>query len=634
MVLEPFIDFEYIGVFMKCNYKFSSVFATAFLCCVQVVFPQSEIKRADVEKLSGFSADAVVLKDSWIKDRERLNTEFLKSLDADRLLHNFRVNAGIPSDAVPLEGWEAPNVGLRGHFTGHFLSAVSRWVKESGDSLLKRELDYMVDALYDCRQKLGHGYLSAFPESDFDALEKGGKFVWAPYYTFNKVMQGLLDVYVYTGNRKAYDMVLGMADYVSWRMSRLSEEEIERMLFTVGANPNNEPGAMNEVLYKLYRVSGNAEHLKLAEIFDRDWFLRPLCDGRDVLSGLHANTHIAIVDGFAKRYVADGNKKYRKAVENFWNMLMKGHAYANGTSSGPRPIVVTPTSVTAEHWGKAGVLSNTLSREIAETCVSHNTQKLSSALFCWTENPMYADAYMNTFYNAVLPSQSMSSGRNVYHLPLGSPRNKKFLEFNDFRCCNGSNIEAFTSLNSSIYFSDGKDLWVNLYVPSELKWKEKKAVIEQAGDFPMDSVVRFSVMDAGDGRFAVNFLMPSWAKHVDVYVNGKKYDGKCSPLSFCNVRRDWKSGDEVELRFHYYFYIKTMPDDENVFAVFYGPSMLAFETAEEVVLSGSRDDVLKSLRPLEDGGFELENNGMTYRLKPLYMVDSESYGVYATLQNF
>ena len=613
--------------------KISSSFVVAFLCGTQIVCAQSEIGRSDVEKLSGFSADAVVLKDSWIKDREKLNVEFMKSLDADRLLHNFRVNAGIHSDAAPLEGWEAPNVGLRGHFTGHFLSAASRFVKVSGDSLLRREIDYMVDALYDCQQRLGRGYLSAFPESDFDVLEKGQGFVWAPYYTYNKVMQGLLDVYVYTGNKKAYDMVDRMADYVDWRMSRLSEAEIERMLFTVGANPGNEPGAMNEVLYKLYRISGEAKHLRLAEIFDREWFMRPLCEGRDILSGLHANTHIVMVDGFVQRYGATGERKYRTAVENFWNMLMKGHAYVNGSSSGPRPMAVTPTSVTAEHWGKAGVLSNTLSKEIAETCVSHNTQKLSSALFCWTAEPVYADAYMNTFYNAVLPSQSMSSGRNVYHLPLGAPRNKRFLEFNDFRCCNGSSIEAFSALNSSIYYSDGKDLWVNLYIPSRLDWKEKGMVLEQDGSFPMDSVVRFSVDAGGDDSFAVNFFIPSWARNVEVWVNGEKYRGKRSPLSFYRIRRNWKKGDVVELRFHYDFYLKSMPDDENVVALFYGPTLLAFETSEEIALGGCQDDVLKGLKCLGNGRFELENNGRTYRLKPFYMIDAESYGVYAVLRN-
>ena len=152
-----------------------------------------------------FPNTSVVLNPSWIKDREDLNTTYLKSLDPDRLLHNFKINAGLPSNAKPLEGWEAPYIGLRGHFTGHYLSAVSVLVEKYKDTLLSRRLSYMVDELYKCQQALGNGYLSAFPEKDFDTLEAKFGGVWAPYYTYHKIMQGLLDVYERTGNKKAYD---------------------------------------------------------------------------------------------------------------------------------------------------------------------------------------------------------------------------------------------------------------------------------------------------------------------------------------------------------------------------------------------------------------------------------------------
>ena len=188
-------------------------------------------------------------------------------------------------------------------------------------------------------------------------------------------------------------------------------------------------------------------------------------------------------------------------------------------------------------------------------------------------------------------------------------------------------------MNSSIYYSDGKDLWVNLYIPSRLDWKEKGMVLEQDGSFPMDSVVRFFVDAGGDDGFAVNFFIPSWARNVEVSVNGEKCNGRRSSLSFYRIRRNWKKGDVVELCFHYDFYLKSMPDDENVVALFYGPTLLAFETSEEIALRGCQDDVLKGLKCLGNGRFELENNGRTYRLKPFYMIDAESYGVYAVLRN-
>lgn len=595
-----------------------------------------DIFNTGVEKAKPFSNAAVTLRPSWIKQREELNTRFLKSLEPDRLLHNFRVNAGLPSDAQPLEGWEAPKIGLRGHFVGHYLSAISCAVEKYHDAQLAGALNYMIEELYKCQQALGNGYLSAFPEKDFEVLETRYSGVWAPYYTYHKIMQGLLDAYVRTGNKKAYDMVIQMASYVDRRMSRLDARTIEKVLYSVGANPSNEAGAMNEVLYKLYKVSKNPKHLALAKIFDRDWFLIPLSQNQNILSGLHSNTHLVLVNGFAQRYSIMRDKPYYDAVVNFWNMLMKEHTYVNGSSSGPRPNVVTRTSLSAEHWGVPGHLSNTLTKEIAESCVSHNTQKLTSTLFTWEANPIYADVYMNTFYNSILALQSAHTGACVYHLPLGSPRKKAFLKENDFRCCNGSTIEAFALLNSGIYYHNDSTLWVNLYVPSELDWKEKNIRLEQSGEFPMNSSVEFSVSVKKRTAFGLNLFIPSWAKAVDIFVNGEKQQTEITPDSYVSINRKWKNKDKVRLVFHYDFYIKTMPDDKNMIAIFYGPILLAFENGSELILKGTPEDILNGLKVQGDdnGSFTLNNGGRVYSLKPLYAIEEHSYGVYATIRNY
>lgn len=590
---------------------------------------------SEVGKASSFPERSVVLTDSWVKRREDLNIEYLKSLDPDRLLHNFRVNAGLPSTALPLEGWESPTTGLRGHFTGHYLSAAALVVDKYGDKLLAERLNYMTEELYKCWQRFGNGYLSAFPESDFDVLETRFGGVWAPYYTYQKIMQGLLDVYTRTGNAKAYEMLLGMAGYVEKRMSRLSDDTIEKMLYSVGANPSNEAGAMNEVLYNLYKVSKDPGHLALAALFDRDWFVVPLSKNEDILSGLHANTHIALVNGYAQRYAVTKEKKYRDAVVHFWDRLMESHVYANGTSSGPRPNVTTYTSLLAEHWGVPGQLSNTMTGEIAETCVTHNTQKLSSTLFTWKLDPVYADAYMNTFYNAVMALQSAKTGRCVYHLPLGSPRQKAYLRENDFRCCNGTSIEAFSALNTGVYYRNDTALWVNLYVPSKVHWDEKKLVLEQTGHFPADTCVEFSLTTAKKTDFALKLFIPSWARKAEVYVNGQKQEAKATPNSFISLHRSWKNKDKIQLVFQYDFYLKTMPDDNNVFAIFYGPMLLAFDSNEELIMKGNHESILQQLsKDKESNSFRLNNNGKTYRLVPLFDVEDQSYGVYATIRNY
>ena len=582
-----------------------------------------------------FSNKDVKLTDSWIKEREELNAKFLLSLDPDRLLFNFRINAGIRSDVKPLDGWESPSCGLRGHFTGHFLSAASSWVEKTGDSALLKRINYMVDALAECQQKLGGKYLSAFPAVDFDTLEKKYGGVWAPYYTYHKIMQGLLDVYTLTGNAQAYKIVLNMADYVKSRMERLPETEIEKILFSAEANPTNEAGGMNEVLHNLYSVSRDPAHLKLASAFDREWFSRPLAEGTDILSGLHSNTHIVLINGYARRYENTGETYYHDAAIHFWDILVNHHCYVNGTSSGPRPIATTPTSRIAEHWGVADHLSATLTGEIAESCVTHNTQKLTANLFQWSASPEYANAYLNAFYNAVMPAQCAESGMSVYHLPLGSPRKKAFMKDNDFKCCSGTGIEAFTHLNSNIYFHDTDNIWVNLYIPSRVTWKNKSVTISQTGNFPENPRIEFQFSTKNPVKFKMNLLMPSGTNgQTMILVNGQPVNSVAKPNTFATIDRTWNNGDRIELTFGYDLYFKAMPDDKNVIAVYYGPVLLAFQTKKELILKGTKETILQDIIKVKDKyAFELKSMEVSYQLLPFYRISGESYGVYATIRN-
>ena len=580
----------------------------------------------------------VSLDKSFVTEREALDIQFIRALDTDRLLHNFRVTAGISSSAQPLEGWEAPGCGLRGHFVGHYMSAVSSLVNRKHDVDLQTKLNKLIDGLEACQQKMGQGYMSAFPADEFDKLEQTGVGIWAPYYTWHKLMQGLLDAYVLTGNKKAYQIVLGMADYIKARMDKLDTQTIDRMMNTQQANPVNEMGGMNDVLHQLYHLSHNIDHLRLARLFEPDWFLSPLVGNNDQLSGLHSNTHIALVNGFATAYSNGRESKYHDASIHFWDMLLHHHAYANGSSSGPRPVVTTPTSKTAEHWGESDKLAVTLwSHEIAESCVSHNTQRLTSMLFCWTGNATYADSYMNMFYNAVLPTQSKTTGRVVYHLPLGIPRTKKYLQNNEYVCCSGSGMEAFAKLNAGIYYDDKKTLYVNQYIPSTLTWNDGGLTLQQQGTFPYNSTVDIRILASKKRRNTINLFIPSWAHDTEVYVNGERWTGECIPQSYASISRKWKVGDTVHLVFHPSFHLVATPDNSDIVAIYYGPLMMAFETDQEIMLKGHPNDLLANLSVTNQGpdriSVRLQNNGHTYILRPLMDIDAESYEVYATLKN-
>jgi len=418
-------------------------------------------------------------------------------------------------------------------------------------------------------------------------------------------------------------------------MDKLSPEVIEKVLYTFDANPANEPGGMNDVLHNLYAVSKDPEHLKLASLFDRKWFSQPLYEGKDILSGLHSNTHLPLVIGFAKRYENTGETYYRDVTAHFWNMLIHHHSFVNGSSSGPRPIKTTPTSRTAEHWGEADQLSTTLTSDIAESCVTHNTQKITSKLFQWTASPEYADVYMNTFYNSVMALQNSENGTCVYHLPLSSSQTKKFLKETDFRCCNGSSIEAFTHLNSNIYFHTNDKVWVNLYIPSEVKWEQRGVTISQKGNFPANPSVQFVISTKKPSKFAINMFVPEWATNqTKVLINGKPLSIDSKPLSYITLDRTWKNGDKIELTFEYKFYVKTMADNKNMLAIYYGPVLLAFDTDKKLLLKGNSSDILKSIsKQGDDMIFTLRNDGIVYKMLPFYEITNTTYGVYATVGN-
>jgi DUF1680 family protein len=241
-----------------------------------------------------FPLEQVRLLDGPFLDAARINQTYLASLPVDRLVHNFRVNAKLPSSAEPLGGWESPTVELRGHFTGHYLSACALAYASTGDESLKQKGNAVVAELAKCQEALGNGYLSAFPEEFFDRLS-AGRGVWAPFYTLHKIMAGNLDMYTYCHNEQALAVAQGMARWMAHWTIGISDSQMQRILKT-------EYGGTNEALYNLAAITGNWRDFETARRFEQPSFFDPLAGHRDELKGLHVNTHIPKVIGAARRY--------------------------------------------------------------------------------------------------------------------------------------------------------------------------------------------------------------------------------------------------------------------------------------------------------------------------------------------
>jgi hypothetical protein len=272
-----------------------------------------------------FALSSVRLLDGPFKRAQDLDAQYLLSLDVDRLLHTFRVNAGLPSTARPYGGWEEPKSEVRGHFVGHYLSACALMYASTGDERLKQKGEALVAGLAACQAKFPSGYLSAFPEEFFDRVEKLQP-VWAPYYTLHKIFAGLLDMYVLCGDPQALDIARKFGDWAIARNARLTDPQMQAML-------GNEHGGMNECLANLYALTGEEKYLAISKRFNHQAVIGPAMLRQDKLTGLHANTQFPKFIGVSRQYELTGDESLNTAATFFWNTVVHERSYVIGGNS-------------------------------------------------------------------------------------------------------------------------------------------------------------------------------------------------------------------------------------------------------------------------------------------------------------
>src|SRR5262245_30315339 len=519
-------------------------------------------------KAQGFALGDVKLLDGPFRDAMLRDQKYLLSLDNDRLLHNFRVAAGLPSSAKPLGGWEAPDVELRGHSAGHFMTALALMYSTTGDDRFKAKGDALVSELAKVQEALrsrgfNAGYLSAYPEEFFDRVD-ARKRVWAPYYTLHKILAGLLDMYQLCGNQQALDVLVKLADWVRFRVDRLSEEQQQAALGT-------EFGGMNEVLANLYAVTGNPEHLRIARKFDHRFIFDPLARGEDKLNGLHANTQIPKAIGAAREYELTGEQRYHDIASFFWERVAEHRSYVIGGHSDNESFF--PPEEFSRHLGASST----------ETCNTYNMLKLSRHLFSWEPSARTMDFYERGLYNHILASQDPATGMMTYYVPMrpGAFRTYSTTDAS-FWCCVGPGMENQAKYGETIYLRGDQVLYVNLFIASELNWKDKGLVMRQETKFPEGDVTRFSFKAANPVKLALKIRYPSWARSgITLMINGKKEPVKAAPGSYVTLERMWKTGDAVEIHLPMSLRLEAMPDDPKMVALLYGPIVLGGDLGKE-----------------------------------------------------
>jgi len=594
-------------------------------------------------KADFFDIGDVRLLDGPFREAMVRDQKFLLGIDRDRLLHNFRLNAGLPSSAEPYGGWEAPDVELRGHSLGHFLTACALMYASTGDSRFKDRVNAVVAELAKVQQALTErgfnpGYLSAFPEEFIDRVEKRQR-VWAPYYTLHKIMSGLLDAYLYCDNSLALEILIKKVDWVKFRMDRLSEEDQQKMLET-------EYGGMNDVLANLYAVTGNPEHLRLARLFDHKALFDPLSRGEDPLDGLHGNTQIPKIIGAARAYELTGKKWYQDIATFFWKRVVHHRSYAiGGNTNGERFF---PIERFSRHLGTT----------TTETCNTYNMLKLTRHLFSWGPSAETMDFYERALFNHILASQDPVTGMVCYYVPLrpGAFRTYSTPD-SSFWCCVGTGMENHAKYGESIYSHDDHALFVNLFIASELNWREKGLLMRQETKFPQEDKIRLTFKAEKPVHLALKVRYPGWATAgITIKINGIDEHIQDKPGSYITIEREWKDGDVLEATIPFSLHLEAMPDDPKTVAFLYGPIVLAGDLGTEGLTAAERygpsaprlgrlkpvevpafvvdriEDILKKIVPVYKGSLTFKTQGIgqpqDLTLFPFCELHDRRYSVY------
>jgi len=530
-----------------------------------------------------FPLGDVTLLDGPFKHARDLNIEVLLKYDVDRLLAPYRKEAGLPEKAKSYPNWE----GLDGHVGGHYLSAMAMNYAATGNAECKKRMDYMISELKACQEAnalkfpdWGVGYVGGVPNSaalwsKINAGEVGAIWsCWAPYYNIHKMYAGLRDAWLYTGNTEAKSIFLQFCDWAITITKDLSDKQMEDML-------GNEQGGMDEVLADAYQITGNEKYLTAAKRYSHKMFLDPLSQGIDMLDNKHANTQIPKIIGFERIAELSHDAKYGKAGSFFWETVTTNRSLAFGGNS------------RREHFpAKESCIDFVNVNDGPESCNSYNMLKLTEDLFRVHPSAKYADYYERTLFNHILSTQHPEHGGYVYFTPARPRHYRVYSAPNEAMwCCVGSGMENHGKYNQFIYNHSNDSLFLNLFIASELNWKEKGLKIKQETAFPYEEQTKLTITE-GSSSFKLLVRNPSWVSKgaLKISVNGKDFAYTVLPSSYVCIDRKWKKGDVVQIMLPMHNTIEHLPNVPEYIAFMHGPILLGAKTGTEDLRGLIADD--------------------------------------------
>ena len=515
-----------------------------------------------------FSLSDVKLLDGPFKQACDLNVEVLLQYDLDRLLAPFLKEAGLTPKGESFANW----IDLDGHIGGHYLTALAISYAATGNQACKERMEYMLSELKRCQQQYGNGYVGGVPHGTtiWNGIKNGNPGIvwsyWVPWYNLHKTYAGLRDAWLYGKNEEARQMFLDLCDWGLTIIAPLNSDQMETML-------GNEFGGMNEVYADAYQITGDVKYLNAAKRFSHKDLFDSMKQQVDNLDNKHANTQVPKAVGYQRVAELSGTASYITASEFFWERVAHNRSLSFGGNSRREHFPSTKDCV-----------SYIEEREGPETCNTNNMLKLTEGLFRMNPDAKYVDFYERAMFNHILSSHHPEHGGYVYFTPARPRHYRVYSAPNEAMwCCVGTGMENHGKYGEFIYCHSGDSLFVNLFVASELTWKDKNVVVEQQTAFPEEEGSKLIIKVNLPTAFKLLIRHPGWVAAGDMQVlcNGINYANASSPSSYIEINRTWNNGDELIIQTPMRNTIEEMPNVPTFISVLHGPIVLGIKTGSE-----------------------------------------------------
>ncbi len=559
--------------------------------------------------LESFPLEAVRLLPSPYFNAMQANLSYLHRLEPDRLLHNFRAQAGLAPKGAVYGGWESESIA--GHTLGHYLSACAHMFAQTGDTECRRKVSYIVEELALCQAQYPDGYVGGlwrrkegridpgrvvFEEvraGEIDATPFSLNGAWSPLYTIHKLFAGLLDADRYCHTTGALRVAEQLAGYFDGVFAPLSHMQVQEVLLC-------EYGGLNESFAELYARTGDRRWLHLAKTIYDNRVLDPLTQRHDDLAYRHSNTNIPKLVGLARLYEVTRKPGYGVASAFFWQDVVERYSYVIG-GNGDREYFQAPMTI-----------STHITEQTCETCSSYNMLKLTRHLYARTPHAAYFDYFERTHLNHILAQQNPQSGMFAYMTPLMSGSFRHYsTPFDDFWCCVGTGMESHAKHGESIYWRRANNLYVNLYIPSTLSWVAQQTRIEMTTGYPFaeDIEIRFVERQAPE-ELTLWLRVPGWCTEPKVKINDQAQPATMMD-GYVRLARHWEGGDVISLELPRSLRLEATRDDPDTLAMLLGPLVLSADLGPSAVPWHGQapafvgEDVLAQVRKQADGSFRV-----------------------------